>query len=89
LNSMARYVAVKEEHAELTKHEVRVIWGDFMKDTHAEAYPQLMEMLSMCVVRRWKAPTVEILALYRLKMCPVKLSGTSGGNNPERESHLV
>ncbi len=41
LNSMARYVAVKEEHAELTKHEVRVIWGDFMKDTHAEAYPQL------------------------------------------------
>jgi len=41
INSMARYIAVKEEHAELTKHEVRVIWGDFMKDTHAEAYPQL------------------------------------------------
>jgi len=40
-NSMARYVAVKEEHAELTKHEIRVIWGDFIKDQHVEAYPQL------------------------------------------------
>ena len=41
LNSMARYVAVKEEHAELTKHEIRVIWGDFIKDQHVEDYPQL------------------------------------------------
>ncbi len=31
VNSMARYIAVKEEHAELCKHEVRVIWGDFFK----------------------------------------------------------
>ncbi len=41
LNSMARYVAVKEEHAELAKHEIRVIWGDFIKDAHLEKYPQL------------------------------------------------
>lgn len=41
LNSMARYVAVKEEHAELTKHEIRVIWGDFIKDQHVDSYPQL------------------------------------------------
>jgi nickel superoxide dismutase len=40
-NSMARYIAVKEEHAELTKHEIRVIWGDFIKETHTEQYPQL------------------------------------------------
>ncbi len=40
-NSMARYVAVKEEHAELTKHEIRVIWGDFIKEAHVEQYPQL------------------------------------------------
>ena len=34
-NSMARYVAVKEEHAEKAKHEIRVIWGDyFKKDKH-------------------------------------------------------
>jgi len=41
INSMARYIAVKEEHAELTKHEVRIIWGDFIKETHMEEYPQL------------------------------------------------
>jgi nickel superoxide dismutase len=41
INSMARYIAVKEEHAELTKHEIRVIWGDFIKESHFETYPQL------------------------------------------------
>jgi nickel superoxide dismutase len=40
-NSMARYIAVKEEHAELVKHEIRVIWGDFIKEAHLEEYPQL------------------------------------------------
>ena len=40
-NSMSRYVAVKEEHAEKAKHEIRVIWGDFIKDTHVEKYPEL------------------------------------------------
>lgn len=40
-NSMARYIAVKEEHAELVKHEIRVIWGDFIKEKHIEQYPQL------------------------------------------------
>ncbi len=34
-NNMARYIAVKEEHAEKAKHEIRVIWGDyFKKDKH-------------------------------------------------------
>jgi nickel superoxide dismutase len=40
-NSMSRYVAVKEEHAEKAKHEVRVIFGDFIKDAHIEQYPEL------------------------------------------------
>jgi nickel superoxide dismutase len=40
-NSMARYVAVKESHAEKAKHEIRVIWGDFIKDVHVEKYPEL------------------------------------------------
>jgi nickel superoxide dismutase len=44
-NSMARYVAVKEEHAELAKHEVRVIWGDFMKAVHVEQFPQLPNLV--------------------------------------------
>ncbi len=35
-NSIARYIAVKEDHAELTKYEIRVIWGDFIKAAHIE-----------------------------------------------------
>jgi nickel superoxide dismutase len=41
INSMARYIAVKEEHAELCKHEVRIIWGDYFKPEHLEKYPEL------------------------------------------------
>ena len=44
-NSMVRYVAVKEEHAELTKHEIRVIWGDFIKPANIEKYPQLHNLV--------------------------------------------
>jgi nickel superoxide dismutase len=40
-NSMSRYVEVKEEHAEKAKHEIRVIWGDFIKPAHVEKYPDL------------------------------------------------
>jgi nickel superoxide dismutase len=40
-NSLSRYIAVKEEHAELCKHEVRVIWGDYFKPEHLEKYPDL------------------------------------------------
>ena len=40
-NSMARYIAVKEEHAEKAKHELRVIFGDYIKAQHLEKYPDL------------------------------------------------
>jgi nickel superoxide dismutase len=40
-NTLSRYITVKEEHAEKAKHEIRVIWGDYIKDTHLEKYPEL------------------------------------------------
>ncbi len=40
-NNMSRYIKVKEDHAEEAKHEIRVIWGDFIKPDHIEKYPQL------------------------------------------------
>ena len=40
-NSMSRYIAVKEEHAEKAKQEIRIIWGDYIKDQHLEQYPEL------------------------------------------------
>lgn len=44
-NSMARYVAVKEEHAEKAKAEIRVIWGDYIKAQHVEQFPQLHQVV--------------------------------------------
>lgn len=40
-NSLSRYIAVKEEHAEKAKHEIRVIFGDFIKDAQVEQFPEL------------------------------------------------
>ena len=44
-NSMSRYVATKEEHAEKVKHEIRVIWGDFIKPDHLEKHPELHDVV--------------------------------------------
>ena len=40
-NSLSRYITVKEEHAELCKQEVRIIWGDYFKPEHLEKSPDL------------------------------------------------
>ena len=37
VNSLSRYIAVKEEHAELVKREVRIIRGDFFKPDNSPA----------------------------------------------------
>ncbi len=44
-NSMSRYVAIKEEHAEKAKTEIRVIWGDYFKAQHLEKAPQTHELV--------------------------------------------
>ena len=44
-NSMARYISVKEEHAEHAKHEIRVIWGDYIKQQHVDQYPNINELV--------------------------------------------
>ena len=40
-NKFIRCVAVKEQHAELVKQEVQVIWSDYFKPEHLEAHPDL------------------------------------------------
>jgi len=45
VNSMSRYVTVKEEHAEKAKAEIRVIWGDFLKAQHVEKFPNIHELV--------------------------------------------
>lgn len=44
-HKIARYTLVKEEHAELIKKEVRIIWGDYFKQEHLEKYPNLHQLV--------------------------------------------
>jgi nickel superoxide dismutase len=39
-----RAVFIKEERAELVKHHLWVLWTDYFKPPHLEAYPQLHEL---------------------------------------------
>ena len=43
LNTMSRFASIKEEQAEATKHELLVLWTDYFKPDHLEAFPDLHE----------------------------------------------
>jgi nickel superoxide dismutase len=45
VSKMARYTAVKEQHSERVKQEIRVIWGDYFTPDHAKQHPQAHEMV--------------------------------------------
>ena len=40
-NSESRYIAVKEQHAELTKQEIDILWHDYFKPEHLDKHPDL------------------------------------------------
>ncbi len=40
---LARYMLVKEQHAERVKGELRVIWGDYITPDHVKQHPTLHE----------------------------------------------
>ena len=40
-NTFSRYVTVKEQHADLVKHEVDILWHDYFKPEHLEKHPDL------------------------------------------------
>ena len=42
---LARYTAVKEQHAEKAKHEIRVIFGDYITADHVKQFPQLPDIV--------------------------------------------
>lgn len=41
LNTMARYIQIKEEQAHIAKTELLVLWTDYFKPPHLEQYPDL------------------------------------------------
>lgn len=48
VNSMVRYIQVKEEHAQKVKQELLVLWTDYFKAEHLAMFPNLHETF-------WKA----------------------------------
>jgi len=40
-NSLSRYITVKEEHAEVVKKELDILWHDYFRPEHLEKYPDL------------------------------------------------
>jgi nickel superoxide dismutase len=45
VSKMSRYTAVKEQHAEKVKQEIRVIWGDYFTADHAKQFPQTHDLV--------------------------------------------
>jgi nickel superoxide dismutase len=43
-NTLTRFIAIKEERAELAKHHLLVLWTDYFKPQHLEKYPDLHEL---------------------------------------------
>ena len=40
-NTVSRYMVVKEEHAELAKKELDILWHDYFRPDHLETHPDL------------------------------------------------
>ena len=40
-NTQGRYIAIKEQQAHIAKEELLVLWTDYFKPPHLEAYPDL------------------------------------------------
>lgn len=40
-NKLIRCISVKEQHAEICKHEISILWGDYFKPEHTQANPEL------------------------------------------------
>ena len=48
VHNLGRYTATKEQHAEIAKNEIRILWGDYFMPEHAQQFPQLHDLV-------WKA----------------------------------
>ncbi len=45
LNKLNRYIATKEEHAEVAKRELRILWGDYFKPEHLQKFPEIHDLV--------------------------------------------
>jgi nickel superoxide dismutase len=42
--TLSRYVSTKEQHAEVCKQELRVLWGDYFRPEHVEQHKNLHDL---------------------------------------------
>src|SRR5439155_1764088 len=47
-NKLTRYIATKEQHSEIAKSELRILWADYFKPDHLKTFPELHDTM-------WKA----------------------------------
>lgn len=47
-NTRSRFIAIKEQQAEIVKRELDILWHDYFKPEHLEKYPNLHDVF-------WKA----------------------------------
>ena len=45
VNSQVRMIMVKEEHAEICKKEILILWTDYFKAEHLEKFPDLHDLI--------------------------------------------
>ena len=45
ISQVSRLTKVKEDHADMVKHQVRIIWGDYFKDEHIKRYKDLHSLV--------------------------------------------
>ena len=45
VSKIQRYTAVKEEHAEICKREVLILWTDFFKEENLKDFPNLHDLV--------------------------------------------
>lgn len=45
INTISRHVTKKDEEAEKVKHEIRIIWGDFIKEPMIEKFPKIHDLV--------------------------------------------
>jgi nickel superoxide dismutase len=48
VNTMSRYITIKEQQAEIAKRELLILWTDYFKPEHLEKHPDLHDIF-------WKA----------------------------------
>ncbi len=52
---LSRLIAQKEEHGHKVKDEIRVIWGDYIKQPQIEKYPEIHELTHSIMLLSSKA----------------------------------